>query len=48
MSKHFKTEQDLDSYDFNFEVFGAGLLLIIFSLLMKRASEIEKNWSLTI
>lgn len=35
-------------YDFNFEIFSAGLLLIIFSFLMKRSSEIEKNWSLTI
>ena len=35
-------------YDFPFEGFCVGLLLIIFSILMKRASEIEKDWSLTI
>lgn len=35
-------------YEFSFEAFSVGLLLIVFSTLMKRSSEIEKNWSLTI
>ena len=35
-------------HDFSFEGFFTGLLLIIFSILMKRSSEIEKDWSLTI
>lgn len=38
----------LPDCDFSFEKFNAGLLLIIFSFLMKKSSEIEKNWSLTI
>lgn len=33
---------------FNFHIFSAGILLIILSLLMKRSSEIEDSWSLTI
>lgn len=34
--------------DFNFEVFSAGLLLIIFSYLMKRSSKIEEDYSLMV